>query len=139
MAQLSILTLNIQGSQNSLKRFQIINFVKMTGKQINCLQDTHTLEKDESNWRLLWRGPIFFSHLSTRQGGVMIAFSQDLDFVLLCLIEIIKGRLLYVKFKSNEKIYHVINIYATPEIGEKIYMYNKLSTFLDDLQTSSIF
>ena len=37
------------------------------------------------------------------------------------------------------KIYHVINIYATPEIGEKIYMYNKLSTFLDDLQTSSIF
>ena len=59
MAQLSILTLNIQGSQNSLKIFQIINFVKMTGKQIICLHDTHTLEKDESIWRLLWRGPIF--------------------------------------------------------------------------------
>ena len=58
----------------------------------------------------------------------MIVFSQDLDFVLLCLIEIIKGRLLYVQFKSNEKIYF-INIYATPEIGEKMYMYNKLSTF----------
>ena len=28
---------------------------------------------------------------STRQGGVMIAFSQVLDFDLLCLIEIIKG------------------------------------------------
>ena len=66
-------------------------------------------------------GLFFFSHLSTRQGGVMIAFSQVLDFDLLCLIEIIKGRLLYVKFKSNEKIYHVINIYASPEICEKIY------------------
>ena len=38
IAQLSILTLNIQGSQNSLKRFQIIYFVQITGKQINCLQ-----------------------------------------------------------------------------------------------------
>ena len=114
MAQLSILTLNIQGSQNSLKQFQIINFVQITGKQINCLQDTHTQEKDESIWRLLWRGPIVVSHLSTRQGGVMIALSQDLDFVLLCLIEIIKGRFLYVKFTSNEKMYHAINIYATP-------------------------
>ena len=75
-------------------------FIKLKGAH---KQDTHTLEKDESNWRLLWRGPIFFSHLSTRQGGVMIAFSRDFDFVLLCLIEIIKGRLLYVKFKSNEK------------------------------------
>ena len=59
MAQLSILTLNIQGSQNSLKRFQIMNFVNITGKQIICLHDTHTLENDESIWRLLWRGPIF--------------------------------------------------------------------------------
>ena len=90
MAQLSILTLNIQGSQNSLKRFEIINFVQITGKQIICLQDTHTQEKDESIWRLLWKGPIFFSHLSSRQGGVMIAFSKDLDFDLQCLIEIIK-------------------------------------------------
>ena len=110
--------------------FQIINFVKITGKQIICLQDTHTLEKDESIWRLLWRWPIFFNHLSTRQGGVMIAFSQVLDFDLLCLIEIIKGRLLYVKFKSNEKIYHVINIYASPEIGEKMYIFNTLSEYL---------
>ena len=43
----------------------------------------------------------------------MIAFSQVLDFDLLCLIEIMKKRLLYVKFKSNDKIYHVINIYAS--------------------------
>ena len=81
MAHLSILTLNIQGSQNSLKRFEIIIFLQITGKQINCLQDTHILEKDESIWRLLWRGSIFIGHLSTRQGGVIIAFSQDLDFV----------------------------------------------------------
>ena len=41
---LSILTLNVQGSQNSLKRFQIINFVKITCKQISCLQyRTHIL------------------------------------------------------------------------------------------------
>ena len=66
----------------------------------------------------------------------MIAFSQVLNFDLLCLIEIIKGCLLYVKFKSNDRIYHVINIYASPENCEKMYIFYTLSTFLDDLHTS---
>ena len=44
------------------------------------------MKRDESSWRLLWRGPIFVSHFSSKQGGEKSAFSQDLD--LLCFIEL---------------------------------------------------
>ena len=139
MVQLSILTLNIQGCRDSLKRFQVINFLKLANKDIVCLQDTHTLHKDESLWRLLWKGPIYFSHLSTRKGGLIIAFSKSFDFKLINCREIVKGRILHLKFISSEKTYHIINLYASPDGFERKHNFYVLDTFLYDFSEDSIF
>ena len=139
MSHLSVLTLNVQGCGDSLKRYEIINFTKQLSKQIICLQDTHTILKDEPLWRLLWRGPIFFSHLSTRRGGIIIDFSERMDFNLIHCEEIIQGRLLHIIFKSDDVIYHIINIYASPESAEKIMNFRKLDFLLSGIKTEPVF
>ena len=138
MAQLSFLTLNIQGCRDSLKRYSIINFIQKTNKHIMCLQDTHTLKNDESLWRLLWRGPIFFSHLSTRKGGLIIAVLKSLEFKLIKYQEIVRGRILHIEFESDKKIYHVINMYASPDKVERIDNFHTLDKFLCEINKGSI-
>ena len=139
MAQLSILTLNVQGCRDSLKRYEIINFIKHTNNQIICLQDTHTINDDESSWRLIWGGPIFFSHLSTRRGGVIVAVSKNTDFDLVHFEEIIQGRISHLKLKAYGKIYHIINIYASPDNSERITNFQVLDKLLYTMKTESVF
>ena len=72
MANLKIVTLNINGRKDGLKRFQLFEYLKERNADMYCLQECHTLESDEQLWRLVWRGKCYFSHLSASCAGVTI-------------------------------------------------------------------
>ena len=44
------------------------------------MQETHSSAKTGKQWEQLWRGSIKFSHGTTSSKGVLIAFSEGLEF-----------------------------------------------------------
>jgi hypothetical protein len=70
MFGVSVVSLNTQGL-DSLKTKLIADIV--------FLQDIHTISSEEDTWKLIWRGNILFSHLSSNTAGIAICFSNKLD------------------------------------------------------------
>ena len=44
------------------------------------MRETHSSDKTGKQWEQLWRGSIKFSHGTTSSKGVLIAFSESLEF-----------------------------------------------------------
>ena len=77
-----ILSWNVRGSGDYQKRRKLFNWVKKhTSKNaIEFMQETHSSDKTGKQWEQLWRRSIKFSHETTSNKGVYIAFSEGLEF-----------------------------------------------------------
>ena len=70
--KISLLSLNVRGLRNQVKRRSIFSFLKDQNCDIFLFQETFSEPKDESIWKSEWGGAIFFSHGSTHSKGVSI-------------------------------------------------------------------
>ena len=61
----NVMTLNVRGLRNPVKRKSIFGFLKDQNCEAYFLQETYSELSDEIIWRSKWRGVIFFSHGST--------------------------------------------------------------------------
>jgi len=59
--KISLLSLNVRGLKNQVKRRSIFSFLKDQNCDIFLLQEMFSKLKDESIWKSEWRGAIFFS------------------------------------------------------------------------------
>ena len=71
---LKIISLNVRGLNNSIKRRQIFKWLHMHRQTAHCcfLQETFTTEQSINIGRPEWGGNIFYSHGSNHSKGVMI-------------------------------------------------------------------
>ena len=60
-----IMSLNVRGLRNRVKRSSIFSFLRDQNCQFYFLQEIYSEQKDENVWRNEWGGDIFFSHSST--------------------------------------------------------------------------
>ncbi len=60
------------GLANNTKRNEVFKWLKdKCTFDIICLQETHSVQKDETKWIREWGGHIFFSHgSSNKRGGI---------------------------------------------------------------------
>ena len=58
-------TFNCQGIGNCSKRRAIFKWLKHFHRDVVLLQETHSVEEHESNWKKDWKGDIYFNHGST--------------------------------------------------------------------------
>ena len=72
--KISLLSLNVRGLRNQVKRRSIFSFLKDQNCDIFLLQETSSEPKDESIWKSEWGGAMFFSHWSTHSKGLSILF-----------------------------------------------------------------
>jgi exonuclease III len=78
----SILTLNVNGLDASIKSHRIANWVKKQDPTICCLQKTHLTEKHEYWLRVKGRKKVFQANGPHKQAGVAILTSDKVDFRL---------------------------------------------------------
>ena len=76
MANIKIGTFNVKGLWNEQKRRQIFQHLHQRQFDVICLQETHSLPKDEKYWRSLWGGRIEYSHGDKDSRGVLIMFKK---------------------------------------------------------------
>ena len=124
MIKVKIVSMNVNGLAQNLKRKKMLIFLKQKRPSIVFMQETHCVEQQESIWRSQWKGKILFSNGSSSSAGVAILFQEKFNCQILKSTIGDEGRYIIVDIKHEEEIYTLVNIYApnidTPEFFQQI-------------------
>ena len=112
-----VLTLNVKGLRNDVKRRAMFNYCRSRA-DIICLQETHSEITDEHKWHLEWGAPIIFSHGKTNSKGVCIMFRKGIDFKKQFEEN---GRVVSCSYECDNKTINLVNIYAPNEDDPRFF------------------
>lgn len=76
MSQLKIGTLNLNGARDVRKRMMLYEYINQKSVDVMFIQETHSDQRNEVDWKREWEGQLFLSHKSSVSGGVAILFSS---------------------------------------------------------------
>ncbi|MBN3318674.1 CAPS2 protein, partial [Atractosteus spatula] len=112
---LKIVTFNVNGVLNPIKRSKILSKMKKEGAHIAFLQDTHLSVLEHEKLRRMGFSKIYFSsYKSGHRRGVAILISQKVQFELLTEVKDKEGR--YVLVLT------LLNVYAPPGSDFNFYI-----------------
>ena len=115
MDVLKVLSCNVKGLAEKIKRKQVFNYLKQKWSDVVFMQETHTCKSQQKVWKSAWRGTTIFSHGESNARGMAILFSQDLNAHILWTKTDSMGRYVFVKAKIDETVYMFCNCYAPNE------------------------
>lgn len=77
LAEINVVSLNVNGIRNETKRRTIFNYLKHDNAHIVLLQETHSSPEIESVWSNEWGSKIIYSHGSNFSRGVAVMFAKN--------------------------------------------------------------
>ena len=118
---LSIITLNVNGSNAPTKRQRLAEWIQKQDPYIRCLQETHL--KTGDTYRLKVKGwkKIFHTNRDQKKAGVAILISDKIDFKTKAVKRDKDGHYMMIKGSIQEEDITIINIYA-PNTGAPQYI-----------------
>ena len=108
---LSIITLNVNGSNAPIKRQRLAEWIQKQGPYICCLQETHLQTRDTYRPKVKGWKKIFHAKRDQKKAGVAILISDKIDFKTKTVKRDKEGHYIMIKGSIQEDI-TVINIYA---------------------------
>ena len=127
---------NCRGIRNKIKRQEIFNWLKTSTKAICFLQETHSYEFDETEWKREFQGEMYFSHGTCNSRGVSILIPDYLPYKV--EVKNVKkdteGRVLLLNCEIEENPIVMINLYAPTKdntIGQNNFIDN-LSSIIEE-------
>ena len=91
----TILTLNVNGLRNKIKRQTLFKFINTIQADIILLQETHSTINNENIWKTEWSSSkLYFNHGETNSKGVLIAIKKDFNIEIENIIKDDSGRVL---------------------------------------------
>lgn len=129
----SLLSLNVRGIQNKVKRKAMFLFCKGTGSHCIFLQETHSIVADATFWSSQWGDKVLLSHGSSHSAGTAILFNN-------C-----PGKVISVKTDSNghwvaivmdiESVFFIlINIYGYNNVKQNQQLFADVSCLVCDFK-----
>lgn len=113
---LRLMSLNVNGLGNPIKRAKIITKLKKEKMHITFLQETHlTKQEHEKLKRFGYKHTYYSSFKGNRKRGVAILISNSVKFESLKEIQDKDGRYVIVKGKVENNPMTLVNIYAPPD------------------------
>ena len=91
---------------------KLIEYLKAIPSDIIFLQETHSLEQDETFWKRAWRGKLLFSHILSNSCSVAILIRPNMSFDLRFVKHIVKGRCIHLCITIKDIVYDIVNVYA---------------------------
>ena len=126
----NVLTLNVRGLRNPVKRRSIFCFLKDQNCEAYLLQETYSELSDESIWRSEWGGVIFFSHGSTHSKGVCILMNPSLNCDFDNLQKDQNGRIVSVDLSLSGSKFSLCNIYVPNDQRKQQEFLHDFSAYL---------
>ena len=112
MDGLKVVTNNVRGLNDLVKRKQTFEFFRKLNADIIMAQETYSSKNKQKIWRSQWGSEIYFSHGNSNSKGVAILMSKNLDYKLLKTVKDQDGRKLLVLIEHNDVKILLVNIYA---------------------------
>ena len=141
---LGLLSLNANGLGEDKKRYTVLNWLKKfhnANKKITFLQETHSTEKTEQQWKNDWgKGKIYFSHGSSGSKGVAIIIPDTIEHTINEVIRSQNGRYIAIYMSMENKNFCLINCYApnTTKPKDQLKWLNEIETILEKFSDSNI-
>ena len=130
MDKLKILSCNVRGIANMLKRKQLFRYLIEKEANIIFLQETHSTKKYEKIWKAQWKGKIIFDHGTSKSKGTCILISPDTDVQIQKITRSKEGRFVNIELNWENNTVNLLNIYA-PNVDNPEFFHNLLQTTLE--------
>ena len=131
---LSIVTLNVNGLNDPIKRRRVSDWIKKQDPSICCLQETHFRQKDTYSLKIKGWRTIYHSNGPQKKAGVAILISDKLKFTPKTVVRDEEGHYLKLKGSIQQEDLTILNIYA-PNVGAAKYinqLLTKVKKYLDN-------
>lgn len=112
MANLSFISKNVNGIRGHKKRRNIFRDMHVKKYDVIFLQETYSIESDETVWQSEWGGKIFYSHGSNHSRGTAILFRKGLSVIVNNNIVDNEGRFVILDVTYEGEDYTFINLYG---------------------------
>ena len=134
---LSIITLNVNGSNVPTKRQRLAEWIQRQDLYICCLQETHLKTRDTYRLKVKGWKKIFHASGDQKKAGVAILISDKIDFEIKAVERDKEGHYIMIKESIQEEDITIINIYA-PNIGAPQYVRQMLTSMKGEINNSTI-
>uniref|UniRef100_A0A8C0RZW7 RNA-directed DNA polymerase n=1 Tax=Canis lupus familiaris TaxID=9615 RepID=A0A8C0RZW7_CANLF len=131
---LSIVTLNVNGLNDLIKRRRVSDWIKKQDPSICCLQETHFRQKDTYSLKIKGWRTIYHSNGPQKKAGVAILISDKLKFTPKTVVRDEEGHYIILKGSIQQEDLTILNIYA-PNVGAAKYinqLLTKVKKYLDN-------
>lgn len=116
MGLLKIISYNVKGLHNPMKRKKILNQLKQYKCQIALLQETHLSDIKHEKLKKSWADKVFYSsHKSGKKRGVAILVHKQVNFTLDSLQKDSEGRFILLNGSIDGIQISLMNVYAPNE------------------------
>ena len=134
---LSIITLNVNGLNASVKRQRLAEWIQKQDRYICCLQKTHLKTRDIYTLKVKGWKKIFHTNGDQKKAGVTILISDEIDFKIKAVKRHKEEHYIMIKGSIQEEDITVINIY-TPNIGTPQYVRQMLTSMKGEINNNTI-
>uniref|UniRef100_A0A8C0PZX8 RNA-directed DNA polymerase n=2 Tax=Canis lupus TaxID=9612 RepID=A0A8C0PZX8_CANLF len=131
---LSIVTRNVKGLNDPIKRRRVSDWIKKQDPSICCLQETHFRQKDTYSLKIKGWRTIYHSNGPQKKAGVAILISDKLKFTPKTVVRDEEGHCIILKGSIQQEDLTILNIYA-PNVGAAKYLnqlITKVKKYLDN-------
>lgn len=116
MAVLNLVSYNIKGINNPIKRKKLYNQLKHLGCSVALIQETHLSDKEHLKLKREWVNQVYSASCKNgKKRGVAILFHRSVNFLNEHLIQDNEGRYVMVVGKIDNVEVTILNLYAPNE------------------------
>ena len=111
--KVEVFSLNVRGLGSDIKRRKIFTWLQKQDIPIAMLQETHSTQELQNQWRAEWGGDAYFSHGSSRARGTVILLNPSLKNVEVHEVKTCdNGRYVAMDLTIAETRLTLVNIYG---------------------------
>uniref|UniRef100_A0A5F9CME4 RNA-directed DNA polymerase n=1 Tax=Oryctolagus cuniculus TaxID=9986 RepID=A0A5F9CME4_RABIT len=133
----SIVTLNINGLNTSVKRHRLADWLTEHNPTICCLQETHLSNKEACRLKVKGWKKIFHANRNQKKAGVAILISDKINFNTKTVKRDKEGHYIMIKGSIQQEDVTIINVYA-PNYRAPVYLKDMLRDLKGDLDSNTI-
>ena len=134
---LSIITLNVNGLNASMKRTRVAEWIRKRDTQTCCLWETHLRTKDLHRLKVKGWKKIFQAKGQEKKARVAVLISDKINFQRKAIKRDWEGHFLILKGRIHKEDINIVNIYA-PNMGAPKYIKKILEDFKKDIDSNPI-
>ncbi len=131
-SKFDVLSLNVRGIRDQIKRRSIFSYLKDQKANIYFLQETYSERADKNIWRKEWGGELFFSQGTTHSKGVCILINPFVQLKVDYSYTNDSGRIVLIAIILNGQKLSLYNIYAPNDQANQLLFMQELNNCIID-------